>query len=143
MIAPQRACRKLMRAQFLRIGCGRATGKEHVERRACGVTMSVRVRTIRIVIAAVLLLSSAAPAVMAQSQDLGHKILGGLGLDAGTQSEPGVYIGDRVVVYRSGELRDRNGDRIPVEGLDIRARSNVAGLSKTVKLDGAYFSATV
>jgi hypothetical protein len=81
---------------------------------------------------------------MAQSQDLGHKILGGIGLDAGTEPDAGLYIGDRVIYYRADELDDRNGDRIPVKGLDIKAVSNVAGVSKTFKLDRAlYLSASI
>jgi hypothetical protein len=91
-----------------------------------------------------LLLLPAAPAARAQSQDLGHKILGGIGLDAGTQPDAGLYVGDRLVYYRAHELNDRNGERIPVKGLDIKGVSNVAGVSRTFKLDGAlYLSASV
>jgi hypothetical protein len=94
--------------------------------------------------AAWLLLLPAAPAAIAQSQDLGHKILGGVGLDAGTQPEAGLYVGDRLVYYRAHELNDRNGEPIPVKGLDIKAGSNVTGVSRTFKLDGAlYLSASV
>jgi hypothetical protein len=86
----------------------------------------------------------AVPAAMAQSQDLGHKILGGIGLDAGTQPDAGLYVGDRFLYYRADELFDRNGERIPLKGLDIKAVSNVAGVSRTFRLDGAwYFNASV
>ena len=86
----------------------------------------------------------AVPAAIAQSQDLGHKILGGIGLDAGTQPDAGLYIGDRFLYYRADELFDRNGERIPVKGLDIKAMSNVGGVSRTFKLDGAwYFNASI
>jgi hypothetical protein len=81
---------------------------------------------------------------MAQSQDLGHKILGGIGLDAGTEPDAGLYVGDRVLYYRADELDDRNGERIPVKGLDIKAASNVTGVSRTFKLDGTlYLSASI
>jgi hypothetical protein len=81
---------------------------------------------------------------MAQSQDLGHKILGGIGLDAGTEAAAGLYVGDRVIYYRADELDDRNGERIPVKGLAIRAVSNVTGVSRTFKLDRAwYLSASI
>lgn len=101
-------------------------------------------RTIWRWMAAGLLLLPAAPAAMAQSQDLGHKILGGAGLDAGTQADAGLYVGDRLLHYHADELNDRNGERVPVEGLDIDAASNVTGVSRTLKLDGAlYFSASV
>lgn len=87
---------------------------------------------------------TAVPTAMAQSQDLGHKILGGIGLDAGTQPDAGLYVGDRFLYYRADELFDRNGELIPVKGLDIKAVSNVAGVSRTFKLDGAwYFNASV
>lgn len=102
-------------------------------------------RTIwRCMAAGLLLLLPTAPAAMAQSQDLGHKILGGLGLDAGSQPDAGLYFGDRLLRYHADQLNDRNGEKIPVEGLDIDAISNVAGVSRTWKLDGAwYFSASV
>jgi len=101
-------------------------------------------RTICRWIAAGLLLFPGAPAARAQSQDLGHKILGGVGLDAGTQPDAGLYVGDRFLYYRANTLSDRNGDPVPVKGLDIKAVSNVAGVSRTFKLDGAlYFSASV
>lgn len=86
----------------------------------------------------------AVPAAMAQSQDLGHKILGGIGLDAGTQPDAGLYVGDRFLYYRADELFDRNGEPIPIKGLDIKAVSNVAGVARTFKLDGAwYFNASI
>ena len=78
-------------------------------------------------IIAALMFLMAVPGAMAQSQDLGHKILGGIGLDAGTQPDAGLYVGDRFLYYRADELFDRNGERIPLKGLDIKAASNVAG----------------
>lgn len=54
-------------------------------------------------------------------QNLGHKVLGGVGIDAGTQVEPGLYFAGRVLHFGADELRDRDGDPVPLEGLDIDA----------------------
>lgn len=54
-------------------------------------------------------------------QNLGHKVLGGVGIDAGTQVEPGLYFAGRVLHFGADELRDRDGDPVPLEGLDIVA----------------------
>jgi hypothetical protein len=105
---------------------------------------AILVPTIRHWIAAALLSLTAAPAAMAQGQDLGHKILGGVGLDAGTQPDPGIYVGDRFVYYRADELKDRDGERVPVRGLEVEALANVVGISGTLKLGGApYLGAAV
>jgi len=59
-------------------------------------------------------------------QDLGHKILGTLGLRAGSQQQPGVYVSDRVVFYRADRAVDRNGATIPID-VDIDAFANGIG----------------
>src|SRR5690349_1137551 len=46
-------------------------------------------------------------------QDLGHKIPGTLGLDAGVQAPSGVYVANRILVYGADSLVDRWGDRVP------------------------------
>jgi hypothetical protein len=91
----------------------------------------------------------AAAAAGAQSliaQDLGHKLPGLIGLDAGKVPEPGVYFVDRFVFYESDRLIDRNGDVIPVGQLKLQALANAAGVMYTVKLrkdSSAYFTTTV
>jgi hypothetical protein len=77
----------------------------------------------------------------AQTADLGHKLPGGVGLDAGTQPEQGLYVADRVVWFASDRANDRNGDRVPIENLDIDAYGNVLGVSGTLQLDDIYLSA--
>lgn len=72
----------------------------------------------RVAALAVACLAYALPA--SAQQDLGHKVLGTLGLRAGTQQDPGVYVADRVVFYRADRVVDRNGDRIPID-VDIDA----------------------
>jgi hypothetical protein len=42
-------------------------------------------------------------------QDLGHKTLGTLGLDAGTQEETGLYVATEVLGYRADRIYDRHG----------------------------------
>lgn len=74
--------------------------------------------------------------------ELGHRVLGSVGLDAGTQPAEGVYGGDRFFYYSATQLRDRHGDPIPVQGLAIDAFANVFGLSGTLKPEGLpYLSA--
>ena len=65
-------------------------------------------------------------AVPAGAQELGNKVLGTLGLLAGSQPGSGLYVADRFLRYSSNELIDRNGHRIPV-GLDLDAVANAVG----------------
>jgi len=80
-----------------------------------------------------------AAATGARSQDLGHKVLGAVGIDAGAQPEPGLYVSDRLIRYDAQTLRDRNGDRIPLEGLDVEALANVLGAALVLKPQGAPY----
>ena len=91
-----------------------------------------------VLIIALLVLSSA---VMADG-DLGHKILGAVGLDAGNQPGEGVYAGDRFIYFSADRLRDRHGGLAPVKGFDMGAFANVVGASGTLKLEeGPYLTA--
>lgn len=79
----------------------------------------------------------------AVAQDLGHRIPGVLGIDAGVQGPPGLSVLYRLVYYQAGTLRDRNGDRVPVRGFDLDAVANALGLSLTLKpRGGPYLTAT-
>lgn len=91
---------------------------------ATGVPLAARVLA-----CAFLLGGAAAEAQM----ELGHKTLGTLGLDAGTQPDTGLYVADRFIFYGSGEVFDRNGERIPVD-LDIDAFANGVGIAGTYQL---------
>src|SRR5262249_15584550 len=77
-----------------------------------------------------------------EAQDLGHKMPGVIGLDAGKIPEPGLYIVDRVVAYNSDQVRDRNGNIIPLEGLELQALSNAVGISYTLQLEQSRMSLT-
>ena len=66
-------------------------------------------------------------------QDIGHKILGGVGIDAGVQSEPGLYIAGRLVWYAATQLRDREGNVVAVQGLDLDAWGVTLGAAFVVK----------
>jgi hypothetical protein len=80
-------------------------------------------------------------AVMADGE-LGQRVLGSVGLDAGTQPAEGVYAGDRFFYYSANRLRDPQGDVRPVQGLEIDAFANVVGISGTLKAEGLpYLSA--
>jgi hypothetical protein len=80
----------------------------------------------------------------AAAQELGNRILGTLGLLAGSQPESGIYVADRSLFYSSNDLVDRNGHRIPV-GLDLDARANVIGAQVTFRLPwrSAYMNASL
>src|SRR5690606_35515798 len=89
---------------------------------------------------AVLLLPAALlTAPFAQAQDLGHKLLGGVGIDAGVQAEPGFYLIDRIVRYDASRLRDRNGNLVPIRGLNIDVVANAFGASLTLKPEDAPY----
>ncbi len=81
----------------------------------------------------------------AQVQDLGHRIPGGVGLDAGTQNEPGLYLGDRFVWFSSNRVVDRNGNPVPIQNLDLDAYANAFGVAATIEVAPVYitFSAAV
>ena len=67
------------------------------------------------------------------AQDLGHKLPGLIGLEAGKVPPPGLYLIDRVVSYEADELRDRTGMLIPVTDLHLVGRANAVGLSYTIQ----------
>jgi hypothetical protein len=75
-------------------------------------------------LAALLLAAALLTAPSARAQDLGHKLLGGIGIDAGVQAEPGLYLSDRIVHYDASRLRDRNGDLVPIRGLNVDVLAN-------------------
>jgi hypothetical protein len=72
-------------------------------------------------------------AVPTGGQELGNKVLGTLGLLAGSQPNSGLYVADRFLRYSADDLIDRNGHRIPV-GLDLDAVANAVGIQLTFKL---------
>ena len=77
------------------------------------------------------------------AQDLGHKLPGLIGLDAGRVPQPGLYAIDRVVWYRADEVRDRAGNRVPVPDLGLLGLSNAAGLSYTFQRGERSLTVTV
>jgi hypothetical protein len=86
------------------------------------------------------LLASARVAA-AQVQDLGHRLPGGVGLDAGSQPAPGLYVADRIAWFASDTIHDRRGVTVPIAGLDIDAVGNVFGVAGTLELHGLYLGA--
>jgi hypothetical protein len=77
------------------------------------------------------------------AQDLGHRLPGLVGLDAGRVPPPGVYLVDRVVSYRANEIRDRHGNVVPTEDLQLRTLANAAGVSYTFALSNSDLFLTV
>jgi hypothetical protein len=68
------------------------------------------------------------------AQDLGHKLPGLLGLDAGRIPEPGLYLLDRLAVYEAEKLRDRNGNLVPTAPFNLLGVANAFGVSYTRKI---------
>jgi hypothetical protein len=84
-----------------------------------------------------------ATVAVAQPQDLGHRIPGGVGIDAGTQVDQGLYVGYRFVWFAANRVKDRRGDSVPIENLDLDAYANVIGVAGTKQLDAVYLSAAI
>src|SRR5215475_3839832 len=78
-----------------------------------------------------------------EAQDLGHKLPGLIGLDAGRIPPPGVYLIDRVVEYKADQLRDRNGNVIPTGKLELSGFANAMGFSYTTVFLRKSLSLTV
>jgi hypothetical protein len=72
----------------------------------------------------------------ASAQDLGHRLPGLLGLDAGKIPEPGLYLVERVAVYSASELRDRRGNIVPTQPFHLRGLTSAFGISYTTKVLG-------
>jgi len=66
-------------------------------------------------------------------QAVGHKVLGTLGLDAGSQPSPGVYIVNQFMNYSADSLIDPRGNALPV-GLRLDAYSEVLGIGGTYEV---------
>jgi hypothetical protein len=79
----------------------------------------------------------------AVAQDLGHKVPGLLGLDAARIPEPGLYLVDRLAIYESEKLRDRNGNLVPTAPFNLLGRANSFGASYTAKISGNSMFLTV
>lgn len=69
----------------------------------------------------------------AEAQQLSHKVLGSIGLLAGSQPDSGLYLLDGFYSYGSNEVFDGQGHRLPV-GLDLDLVANLAGFQVTFKL---------
>jgi hypothetical protein len=65
-------------------------------------------------------------------QQLGTKVMGGLGIDAGMQGPPGLYVLDRLLQFDATKARDRNGAVLPIQGLDLSASANAIGVAYTI-----------
>ncbi len=75
----------------------------------------------------------AARNVDAQQVDIGHKQLGTLGLQAGTQQETGLYVATRSLWYSANTVVDRYGNALPV-GLDLDGLGTGLGLGATFEV---------
>jgi hypothetical protein len=80
----------------------------------------------------------------AQQQNLGNKILGTAGLDAGKQADPGLYLVNRYLSYAAYASIDRNGNRLP-NRLALGVVSDALGITGTLELKplATYVGVTV
>ena len=72
-------------------------------------------------------------AARTEAQQLGHRVLGSLGLLAGSQPDSGLYVISQFASYGANELFDAEGHRIPL-ALDLDAWANPVGIQYTFKL---------
>jgi hypothetical protein len=91
--------------------------------------MRSRVRAAVVALVALVALSSS----RALAQDLGHKLLGTLGLKAGAQPKAGLYLVDRMAFFESHALYDRTGARVPVD-ISSQAFANAIGVTGAYEL---------
>lgn len=90
---------------------------------------------------AVLLSELLLAARVAQGQQLGYKLLGSAGIDAGVQSPPGLYLIVRTIRYDADQIRDQDGHVLPIAGLDIDASGAAFGAGYTLLTShGQYVS---
>ena len=75
----------------------------------------------------------------ADSQQLGYKLLGSLGIDAGAQPPPGLAIVDQSIHFGSSQVLDRQGHLVPIDGLHIAAWGSALGISYTTETRAAPF----
>jgi hypothetical protein len=87
----------------------------------------------------VLLAALALPWRPAAAQQLGYKLLGSAGIDAGVQPPSGLAIVSQTLHYDASELRDRQGNVVPIEGLSMKATGSALGVSYTTKPKGAPY----
>jgi hypothetical protein len=80
--------------------------------------------------------------VLVYGQDLGHKLPGLIGLDAGRIPPQGLYVVDRAVAYNADEIRGRNGNVIPIGNLEMQGLSNAVGFMYSLKLPQGCTSIT-
>lgn len=70
---------------------------------------------------------------------LGHKRPGTVGLDAGRQPGPGLYVGNRFAYFDATTLRDRDGERIAPPGFDVDAFFNAFGVAGVLRLNNGLY----
>lgn len=75
----------------------------------------------------------------AAQQQLGYKLLGSAGIDAGVQPLPGLAVVSQMLHYGASQLRDREGNVVPIDGLGIDATGLALGASYTSKTKGAPY----
>lgn len=84
-------------------------------------------------LAGALLAALVLPVRPGAAQQLGYKLLGSAGIDAGVQPSPGLAILSQALHYAASEVRDRQGNIVPIDGLNIDATGSALGVSYTSK----------
>jgi hypothetical protein len=73
------------------------------------------------------------------AQQLGYKLLGEAGIDAGVQGPAGLTVIDQSLHYGASQLRDRQGNVVPIDGLSISGTGSAFGATYTVKPSAAPY----
>lgn len=82
---------------------------------------------------ALVLLTLAPMTASGQMQSLGIRLPGTVGLDAGAQPKPGLYLTNRAVFFESSALFGPTGNELPV-GLELNAFANAIGVGGVIAL---------
>ena len=91
--------------------------------------------TIRRPLVALALVAALTSARDVAAQQLGYKVLGSVGITAGVEPPPGLFVISRLVHFGSDEIRNRDGQVTPIAGLDIGATAATLGVAYTTKRD--------
>jgi hypothetical protein len=74
--------------------------------------------------------------------EFGQRVLGTIGLDAGSQPDEGIYLGNRFIYLTGDRLNDRRGHPLPIKGFSSSGFANVFAVAGTWKLgEGPYLTA--
>ncbi len=108
---------------------------------SCAIGFALKTKSGRVCLRSCALLGALAVAPRpAAAQQLGYKLLGSAGIDAGAQPPPGLALIVQALHFGSSEIRDRQGNVVPIDGLTISATGSALGASFTTNTSKTKFA---